>query len=200
MFFSGVEGVEAQSEKVWRQSNKYNVSKLAFINKLDRAGAFFDRVVKDIQSKFSDIKSIPVQMPVGIESDFKAVIDLVGFKMLKLEGEDGGKVVVNDILPEHKDEAMKRRNEMIVSVADISDEIANLYLEEKPIGADVLRMAIRKLVKTNKMCPIFCGSAKKNIGIHPVLDAIACYLPSPEDFPVQKAFNIKNDEPIEIRY
>lgn len=196
--FSGVEGVEAQSETVWRQSNKYNVSKLAFINKLDRTGASFDRVIKDIQTKFSNIKSIPVQMPVGIESDFKAVIDLIELKMLRFEGEDGEKVVVSEIPSELKGEAKKRRDDMLAFLADISDEIAELYLEEKPINSEILKMVIRKLVKENKLCPIFCGSAKKNIGVQPVLDAVSCYLPSPEDFPVQKAFNVKNDEVIDV--
>jgi elongation factor G len=196
--FSGVEGVEAQSETVWRQSNKYHVSKLAFINKLDRIGASFDRVVKDIQSKFSDIKSVPVQMPVGIESDFKAVIDLIELRMLKFEGEDGGEVVTRDIPSDLRDETMMRRDEMLASIADISDEIAELYIEGKPISANVLKTAIRKLVKENKICPIFCGSAKKNMGIQPVLDAVSFYLPSPEDFPVQKAYNVKNDEVIDV--
>lgn len=196
--FSGVEGVEAQSEKVWRQSNKYNVSKFAFVNKLDRIGASFDRVVKDIQSKFSDIKSVPVQMPVGIESDFKAVIDLIEAKMLKFEGEDGGDVVTTDIPSDLMDEAMQKRDEIVASIADISDEVAELYIEGKPISADTLKTIIRNLVKENKMCPIFCGSAKKNMGIQPVLDAVSSYLPSPEDVPVQKAFNVKNDAPIDV--
>ncbi len=196
--FSGVEGVEAQSETVWRQSNKYHVSKIAFINKLDRIGASFDKIVKDIQSKFSDIKSVPVQMPVGSESDFKAVIDLIELRMLKFEGEDGGEVVTTDIPSELRDEAMMRRDEMLASVADISDEIAELYIDGKPISSNLLKTELRRLVKENKICPIFCGSAKKNMGIQPVLDAVSLYLPSPEDFPVQKAYNAKNNEPIDI--
>lgn len=190
--FSGVEGVEAQSEKVWRQSDKYNVSKIAFINKLDRTGASFDRVVKDIRSKFSNIKSIPVQMPVGIESDFTSVIDLVEMKMVKFEGADGSEVKIADMPLELKPEATKRHDEMLSSIADISDEVAEFYLEEKPISAEILKTVIRNLVKENKMCPILCGSAKKNMGIQLVLDAVSYYLPSPEDFPAQKAFSAKD--------
>lgn len=196
--FSGVEGVEAQSETVWRQSNKYSVSKLAFINKLDRIGASFDRVVKDIQSKFSNIKAVPVQMPVGIESEFNAVIDLIELKMLKFEGVDGGEVVTSNIPSDLLDEAMRNRDKMLETIADISDEIAEFYIEGKPININTLKVAIRKLVKENKMCPVFCGSAKKNIGVQPVLDAVSYYLPSPEDFPVQKACNVKNDEVINV--
>ncbi|MEI6056840.1 MAG: elongation factor G [Lentisphaerota bacterium] len=196
--FSAVEGVEAQSEKVWRQSDKYKVAKLAFINKLDRIGASFERVVKDIQSKFPSTKSIAVQMPIGIESSFGGVIDLIAMKFLRFEEEDGSKVKCLEIPPEFKSEAEERRSQMISAIADMSDELAQYYLEEKPIPDELLLTSIRKLVINLKMCPIFCGSAKKNIGIHPVLDAIGFYLPSPEDFPFHKALNIKTNEQMNI--
>ncbi len=196
--FSAVEGVEAQSEKVWRQSDKYKVAKLAFINKLDRIGASFDRVVKEIQSKFTCIRAIPVQMPIGIESSFNAVIDLITMKFLSFKAEDGAEVESKEIPPEFKVEAEERRGQMISAIADISDEIAEYYLEEKPISEELLIKAIRELVVGLKMCPIFCGSAKKNIGVQPVLNAIGFYLPSPEDFPFQKALSVKTDEQIDL--
>lgn len=196
--FSAVEGVEAQSEKVWRQSDKHKVAKLAFINKLDRIGASFDRVVKDIQSKFTSIQSIAVQMPIGIESSFEGVIDLIAMKFLSFEGEDGSKVSIQEIPSEFKSEAEERRNQMVSAIADMSDELAEYYLEEKPVPNELLLSSIRKLVVSLKMCPIFCGSAKRNIGIQPVLDAIGFYLPSPEDFPSHKALGMKTNEQIDI--
>ena len=196
--FSAVEGVEAQSEKVWRQSDKYKVAKLAFINKIDRLGASFERVVKDIQSKFSGIKSIPIQMPIGTESSFTGIIDIITMKMLTFAGDDGSKMVIEEIPFELKEEAETKRFEMIASLADLSDEIAEYFLEEKPVPSETLHNAIRKLVIELKICPIFCGSAKRNIGIQPVLDAVGAYLPSPEDFPVIKAISPKTNESVEV--
>lgn len=196
--FSAVEGVEAQSEKVWRQSDKYKVAKLAFINKLDRLGASFERVAEEIQSKFPSIKSIPIQIPIGIESSFTGVVDLIAMKLLAFEGEDGASVKSLEIPSEFKVEAEAKREQMISAIADMSDELAEYYLEEKPISNELLIKAIRNLVISLKMCPIFCGSAKRNIGVQPLLDAIGLYLPSPEDFPSHKALNIKNDEEINV--
>lgn len=196
--FSAVEGVEAQSEKVWRQSDKYKVAKIAFINKLDRIGALFDRVVGDIQGKFPLIKSIPLQLPVGVESSFSGVIDLITMKFLSFTENDGSKVEEAEIPPELKEEAEIKRALMISSIADISDELAEYYLAEKPISEELLKKVIRELVIDLKMCPIFCGSAKRNIGVQPVLDAIGSYFPSPEDIPSYKAHSVKTDEEIEV--
>ncbi|HBM16592.1 MAG TPA: elongation factor G [Lentisphaeria bacterium] len=196
--FSAVEGVEAQSEKVWRQSDKYKVAKLAFINKLDRLGASFERVVKDIQSKFNETKSIPVQMPIGSESSFNCIIDLISMKLLDFQGDDGSKVIASEIPALLKDEAEAMRLDLIASLADLSDEIADYFLEEKPVNEELLKKVIRELVIDLKLCPIFCGSAKRNMGIQPVLDAIGLYLPSPEDFPIIKALSTKTNEQVEI--
>ncbi|MCP4178262.1 MAG: elongation factor G [bacterium] len=198
VIFSGVEGVEAQSEKVWRQSVRYKVPKIAFINKLDRMGASFDRVYNEIESKFFGIKVAPLQIPVGIESDLSGVIDLVDMKYLTFENEDGSEVVISEIPDSALECADKAREKMLSVIADLSDEIAELYLEEEKISETFLKETIRKLVIENKLCPILCGSAKKNIGVQPVLNAIREYLPSPNDTPTYKAINPKNNEEIEV--
>ena len=198
VIFSGVEGVEAQSEKVWRQSNNYNISKIAFINKLDRMGASFERVLKDIQDKFTDIKAVPFQIPVGIESSFSGVIDLVTMKYLVFESEDGSEVKQLDIPEEYVERARESRDEMLSDISELSDEVAEYYLEEKEIPIKFLKDEVRKLVISNKLCPVFTGSARRNIGIQPIMNAIADYLPSPEDIPTYKATALKNNEEVEI--
>ncbi len=198
VIFSGVEGVEAQSEKVWRQSNSYNISKIAFINKLDRMGASFDRVLKDIQNKFSNIKSVPFQIPVGIESSFSGVIDLISMKYLVFESKDGSEVKELDIPEEFLEKALEAKDEMLSSISELSDEVADYYLEEKEIPLHLLIKEVRKLVVSNKFCPVFAGSAKRNIGVQPILDAIADYLPSPEDIPTYIGTTLKNHEEVEI--
>ena len=199
VIFSGVEGVEAQSEKVWRQSNAHHISKIAFINKLDRLGASFGRVLNDIQDKFSGIKSVAFQLPVGIESSFSGVIDLVSMQYLIFEEQDGSKVKVIDIPEDYSERALAARDEMLSSIAELSDEIAEYYLEEKEPPLDLLKSEIRKLVISNNLCPVFAGSAKRNIGVQPVLNAISDYLPSPEDLPVYRGVTLKNNEKTEIK-
>ena len=198
VIFSGVEGVEAQSEKVWRQSNNHHVPKIAFINKLDRMGASFDRVLNEIQNKFSGIKAAAFQLPVGIESSFSGVIDLITMKYLMFNEEDGSKVEELDIPKDHAEKALEAKDEMLSNIAELSDKIAEYYLEEKEPPVDLLKKEIRKLVISNRLCPVFAGSAKLNIGIQPVLDAVTDYLPSPEDMPVYKGITLKNHEETEI--
>ena len=181
VIFSGVEGVEAQSEKVWRQSDHYNVPKIAFINKLDRLGASFRRTFDEITDKFPQVKVVPMQIPIGMESDLRGVVDLITMKALYFDGEDGGNIRVEKIPEEVLDEAEFSREELISGMADICDEIASLYLEEAEIPDELLVTQLRRYVVCGIVCPIFCGSAKSNIGIQPVLDAVIDFLPSPYD-------------------
>ena len=198
VIFSAVEGVEAQSEKVWRQSRKYNISKIAFINKMDRMGASFDRVYEEIKGKFSDIKVAPFQIPVGDESTFSGVIDLLEMKMLKFEGEDGGVIEKITIPEETLENALLYKDEMLSVIAELSDEIAVLYLEEKEIPVDLLKKEVRKLVVENKLCPVFTGSARRNIGVQPIMDAVSDYLPSPLDRPTFKGISTKTEKEKEV--
>jgi elongation factor G len=198
VIFSGVEGVEAQSEKVWHQSASYNVSKIAFINKLDRLGASFERTVKDIKEKFPSIKISPFQIPAGIESDLKGVVDLLLMKYLHFGGDEGSEVFAEDIPGELLAESEAARDQFLSDIAELSEDIAELYLNEQEIPLVLLKSEIRRLVIENKLCPLFVGSAKKNIGMQPLLDAVIDYLPSPADRPTYPAFNAKNHEKAQV--
>ena len=198
VIFSGVEGVEAQSEKVWYQSDHYKIPKIAFINKLDRLGASFDRVVDEVAEKFTDIKSCALQLPIGTESDFSGIIDLIEMKTLFFEGEDGAEVKKEEIPPELQDIANVAKDELLLTLSDLSDEIAELYLEEREIDCKLIEREIRRLVISNQLVPLFAGSAKKNIGIQPLLDAINKYLPSPKDRDICRGTSPKNNESVEI--
>ena len=194
VIFSGVEGVEAQSEKVWRQSNNYNVSKIAFINKLDRLGASFERTVEEMQTKFDDIKISPFQIPDGVEADLSGVIDLMSMKYLRFIAEDSSQVIYEEI-PEHlQSEADNARDMFLSDIAELSEEIEELYLDEQNIPDELLRSEIRRLVINNKLCPVFVGSAKKNVGVQPLLNAVVDYLPSPADKPAYPALSPKSHE------
>lgn len=181
VIFSGVEGVEAQSEKVWRQSDHYNVPKIAFINKLDRLGASFRRTFDEIIDKFPQVKVIPMQIPIGVESELTGVVDLVTMKAVYFEGEEGVNIRTGEIPADLLDEAAFSREEMIAGMADVSDEIASLYLNEQEVPEDILRAEVRRFTVCGITCPVFCGSAKHNIGMQTVLDAVIDYLPSPLD-------------------
>ena len=198
VIFSAVEGVEAQSEKVWHQSTSYNVSKIAFINKLDRLGASFERTVADIKENFSSIKISPFQIPVGIESNLKGIIDLLHMKYLHFGGDECAEVFVEDISEELLAESESARDQFLSDIAELSEDIAELYLNEQEIPLPLLKLEIRRLVIENKLCPLFVGSAKKNIGVQPLLDAIVDYLPSPADCPAYLAFNAKNHEKTQV--
>ena len=199
VIFSGVEGVEAQSEKVWRQSTKYNLPKISFINKLDRTGASFRRVLAEIKSKFTGSRIVAFQIPMGSESDLKGVIDLIQMKTISFQSEDGSKVVYGDIPGEYASDAESAREEMLSAIADLSDTVAEFYLSEEEVPPDTLKSEIRKLVISNKLVPVFTGSAKKNIGVQPVLDAICDYFPSPDDRDVYPGISPKTGEHMEIR-
>ena len=198
VIFSAVEGVEAQSEKVWRQSKKYDISKIAFINKMDRMGASFDRVYEDIKDKFSDIRVAPMQIPDGEESEFSGVIDLLEMKYLKFEEKDGSDVVRSAVPEDLLEHAQLYRDEMLSVIADLSDEVAELYLEEKEIPIELLKRETRRLVIENKLCPVYTGSARRNIGVQPVLDAVSDYLPCPLDRPVCTGISPKSEKEKEI--
>ena len=198
VIFSAVEGVEAQSEKVWHQSNTYNVSKIAFINKLDRLGASFERTVKEIQEKFSTIKIVPFQVPVGIESDLKGIIDVFSMKYLHFGGDECSEVFSEEIPAELLANSELARDQFLSDISELSEDIAELYLDEQDIPQELLKSEIRRLVVDNQLCPIFTGSAKKNIGMQPLLDAVIDYLPSPADRPVYPAFSAKNHETTEV--
>lgn len=198
VIFSGVEGVEAQSEKVWRQSDQYGVPKIAFINKMDRVGASFERTFVEINETFSNIKAVAVQLPMGAESEFNGVIDLIDMKALSFQDDDGSNVVSGDIPPEFIDQASAAREELLSAVADYSEAITDLYLEEKDIPSELLHEELRRLVLAGRICPVFAGSAKRNIGVQPLMNAVIRYLPNPKDRGACPAINPKTEEPVSV--
>ncbi len=180
IIFSGVEGVEAQSETVWHQADHYSLPRMAFVNKLDRLGASFERVLGEINEKFGN-RAVPLQLPVGIESEFQSIVDLVTMDLLRFGGDGGDKVVRQEIPAAVQDEARRKRQSMVELLADHSDQIAMLYLSDEPISAELLQQEIRRLTLSNAIVPVFCGSARRNIGVQPIIDAVIAYLPSPRD-------------------
>lgn len=197
VIFSGVEGVEAQSEKVWRQASHYETPKIAFINKMDRVGASFDRVFAEINRKFGDC-AVPVQIPCGTEDEFAGVIDLVQMKLLTFSGEDNQHTSAVPIPNEHAEYARNYREQLIERLADVSDEIAERYLEGEVIAAGELIRCLRKAVLCNRLVPVFTGSAKNRVGVQPLMDGIVAYLPSPADRGSVVARRVKDDEDIRI--
>ncbi|MFA5206633.1 MAG: elongation factor G [Lentisphaeria bacterium] len=195
VIFSGVEGVEAQSEKVWRQADRYHVPRLAFINKLDRLGADFTRVLDEINRKFNNC-AVAVQLPLGIENDFRGVADLVTMELLTFSEANNDLITRQPLPPDLEIEAELRREVLLERLADTSDEIAHLYLEGKPVPPELIRQTLRRQVIARQIVPVFCGSAKQRIGIQPLLDAVLDYLPSPEDIPEIPAHRGKEHEPV----
>jgi elongation factor G len=178
--FDGVAGVEPQSETVWRQADRYRVPRFCFVNKLDRTGADFWRVVDMIKDRLG-ASAVPVQLPIGAEDKFRGMVDLVNMTAITYGGELGDQPEVGEIPAELADEAKLRRDRMVEALADLDNDIAHKYLEGEEIGSEELRRALRAGTLAYKIVPVLCGSALKNKGIQPMLDAVIDYLPSPLD-------------------
>jgi elongation factor G len=180
--FCGVAGVQPQSETVWHQADKFHVPRLAFVNKLDRIGASFPAVVADIRERLG-ANAVPIQLPIGSEDSFHGAIDLVRMKAIMFTGDVTDTPEVVDIPGEHAAVAADARDSMIQSLADLDDAIAVKYLDGQDLEPAELDAAIRKATIGVKMVPVLGGTALRNKGIHPLLDAVIAYLPSPADLP-----------------
>ena len=191
--FDAVQGVEPQSETVWRQADRYAVPRICFINKMDRVGADFQRSVDSIRERLG-AKPIPMQMPIGREADFHGIVDLLVEEMIQWSDEMGTTMVRSPIPAELKAEAAEARAKMVEAIAETDDALTLKYLEAEEITVPELRVALRKAVLANKCTPVFCGSALRNKGVQLVLDAVVDYLPSPQDIPPVKGTNPKTDE------
>jgi elongation factor G len=179
--FDGVAGVEAQSETVWRQADRYKVPRLAFVNKLDRIGADFDRVVQDIHTRLR-VKTAPVQIPTGLEKDFDGIIDLIEMQRLTFDGDSlGAKVIASPIPEQFRARADEARHKLVEALAEEVDSLMDDYVSNRPIEPARLKAALREATLAFKVVPVFCGSALRNKGIQPLLDAVCDYLPSPLD-------------------
>ncbi|MEI8149771.1 MAG: elongation factor G, partial [Actinomycetes bacterium] len=180
--FDGVAGVEPQSETVWRQADRYNVPRICFVNKLDRTGASFERCVEMIGSRLNAI-ALVLQIPIGIEADFLGVVDLIAMKALTWRGETqkGEDYVIEEIPADMLEAAKKARHDMVETLADADDEVMEKYLEGIELSEDEIIAAIRRATLADKLTPVLTGSAFKNKGVQPMLDAVNRYLPSPLD-------------------
>src|SRR5207237_623598 len=192
--FDGVAGVEPQSETVWRQADKYGVPRICFINKLDRAGASFDRSFDSIITRLG-ANPVALQIPIGIEDQFKGIVDLITMKGLVWKDETkGAEYETIDIPEELKEEATGARERLIEAVATVDDDLMHKYVEGEKITEDEIRTALRKGTLALRLVPVVTGSAFKNKGVQTLLDAVVDYLPSPLDIPPVEGINPKNGQ------
>jgi elongation factor G len=194
--FDAVQGVEPQSETVWRQADRYEVPRICFINKMDRVGASYERSIESIRERLG-ANPIPVQMPIGSEAEFSGVIDLVERKAIIWEDSEGSTPIVSDIPADMQAAAEEMREQMVEKIAENDDDLTLKYLEGEEISIEELKAALRDAVLNNKAAAVFCGSSLKNRGVQPVLDAVIDYLPSPLDIAAVKGTDPRTDEEIE---
>ena len=197
--FCAVGGVQPQSETVWRQANRYHVPRVAFVNKMDRMGADFGRVVEEIRTKLR-ANAAPVELPIGKEEGFQGVVDLLEMKGIVYdEASEGKTFTVGEIPAGLKDDAELARAELCEKIADLDEGVMEAYLEKGDLTADELRAAIRRHVVAAAFVPVLCGTAFKDKGIQPLLDAIGLYLPAPTDRPPVEATDLKSGEKVTRR-
>jgi elongation factor G len=180
--FDSVAGVQPQSETVWRQADKYHVPRIAFVNKMDRIGADFNNAVQTMIDRLG-AHPVPIQLPIGAESDLKGIVDLVMNRAILYKEDDGKVFEYAEIPADLVDEAAQAREHLLDEVSKYDDDLLELMLEEQEIPVDQLKAAIRKATLSSEMTPVLCGSAFKNKGVQPLLDAVLDYLPSPLDVP-----------------
>jgi elongation factor G len=180
--FDSVAGVEPQSETVWRQADKYGVPRVAFVNKMDRIGADFYKAVDTMHERLG-ANAVPVQLPIGAESEFRGIVDLVEMKAIIYNDDLGAEWEETEIPSEMQAQAEEYREKLLEAIADQDEELMVMYLEGEEIDSDDLRAAIRKATLEIQMTPVFCGSAFKNKGVQPLLDGVIDYLPSPLERP-----------------
>ncbi|MFC1675981.1 elongation factor G [Planctomycetota bacterium] len=190
--FDGSEGVQAQSETVWRQGQKYNLPCLCFVNKMDKVGADFEMTIDSIRDKLV-ANPIIMQLPIGAGDDFNGLIDLLTMKAVFYKTENlGAAFIETDIPQDMHDTAELHRHDLIDTAAEFDEEMMDLYIHDKPVSIEIINRAVRKAALANKLNPVFVGSALKNIGVQRLLDAVVTYLPSPLDKPDIVAHNPKD--------
>jgi len=202
--FDGVAGVEPQSQTVWRQATRYGVPRICYVNKLDRTGASFDFCVKTIRERLNATAAV-IQLPIGSESRFQGVVDLVQMRALMWRGETkiGEDYTVEEIPADMVDAAEAAREELVHCLADNDDEFGEIWMEADDSGAEIsvadIKAAIRRAVLANKITAVVCGTSFKNKGVQPMLDAVIDYLPSPLDIPATEGFRPGNEQIAEVR-
>ena len=195
LVFDSVAGVQPQTETVWRQANKYNVPRICFVNKMDKVGANFDNVIKEIRTKLG-ANAWPVLIPLGKEDYLKGQLDVINKKaIIYLDSDSFGSIYeVTPIPDEHKEMVDRAYNDLVEQVANLDDEVGTLFLEEKPVTPKDLKAGIRRLTIANQFIPVAGGSAFKNKGVQYLVDAVVDYLPSPLDIPPAKGIDPDTNE------
>ncbi len=194
--FDAVQGVEPQSETVWRQADRYSVPRICFINKMDRVGASYTRAIDMIRERLG-ANPIPVQYPIGTEADFSGAVDLIEMQAILWGDELGAKPERVEIPADVRAEAEQARERMIEQIVELDDELTTKYLEEEAVSAEELKAALRRAVIANLATPVFCGSALRNKGVQPVLDGVVDFLPSPLDVPAVRGVRPDSGEEIQ---
>jgi elongation factor G len=196
--FCGVGGVEPQSETVWHQADSYEVPRIAYINKMDRVGANFYEVVNEIRDKLGATPLV-LTIPIGAESTFDGLIDLISMKEMIWDRETfGAEYRTEEIRPEMRETAEEWREKLFDQLTAVSDEITELYLEGQEIPRDLVDRTIRKETVEQRLVPLLCGASLRNVGVQPLIDAIVNYLPAPEELPAVPAIHAKKEDPVEI--
>ncbi|MEX2144035.1 MAG: GTP-binding protein, partial [Anaerolineales bacterium] len=186
--FDAVQGVEPQSETVWRQADRYGVPRICFINKMDRTGASFERSLESIRMRLG-ANPIAMQIPIGSESAFQGVVDLLNEKSIVWEDETGSKPTIGDVPADLQTATKEWRGRMVEAIAESDDDLTQKYLEGLEIGVEDLKAALRRAVISGRATAVFCGSSLRNRGVQPVLDAVVDYLPSPLEIPAVKGID-----------
>ncbi len=197
IILDGSQGVEPQSETVFRQAQKYNVPLIFFVNKLDKIGGDFYMSLESVHEKLAK-HAVAVQLPIGLENDFTSIIDLIERRAYKFEGNLGSTVVEVDIPEDMKEKVEEFRHVLVEKVAESDDSLIEKYLNGEELTVDEIRAGIRKLVVQAKMYPVFCGASLSNIGIQKLLDGVVAYLPSPKDKPETQGFNHSTGEKMSL--
>lgn len=193
----GNAGVEPQTETVWRQADKYKVPRIVFVNKMDKLGADFDKSVESIRDRLG-AKAVPIQFPIGSESSLRGLVDLVRMKAVVWDNDGLGATYRDEEIPaDLKDKAVEARSYMIENAVELDDDAMEAYLSGEEPSEETIKKCIRKAVLTGAFYPILCGSAFKNKGVQPLLDAVVDYLPSPVDIPPTKGIDYRTEEEIE---
>ncbi len=195
VIFDAVQGVEPQSETVWRQADRYGVPRICYVNKMDRVGASYERTIQTIKDRLG-ANPIAMQLPIGVESSFRGVVDLLMMKGLVWEDEMGREIREIEIPAELRSQAEEARAQLVERIAELDDDLTVKYLEGETITVEELKSALRKAVIANRATPVFCGSAIRNKGIQPLLDAVIEYLPSPLDIPPVRGTDPDNPEAV----
>ena len=193
-----VGGVQPQTETVWKQADEYKVPRICFVNKMDRAGADFFAAMQDVKVKFGG-NPVALQIPIGSESAFEGVIDLVKMKEYRFDPKDDGETIIESEISYNRQAlAQEWQEKLIDEIASANDEIAELFLGGEDIPEDMLKAEIRRRTIAQEIIPFFCGSARKNTAIQPLIDAIIDYLPAPNEVPAATGFHTKKEEKVEV--